>query len=145
MPVTVTTNLATVAARHRARSRALRPRLEAAAQEVGRLLLTASRQVLRTRIYSVPIPRARTGRPKWTRYRQLYDREAAPVAGTTITLTNAAPHAGPRYRLGTPAGRPIRSPGIQAVQWHAEAQARTREARLKLWHAAQTAALRTEG
>jgi len=93
------------------------------------------------KIYRVRIPVSSRGRPRWHRTGELRARESAQAVGVTIILRNAAAHAGPRRDLGTPRGRPIRSPGVQVVDWQAEARDRLRGELLEARRAATFRAL----
>jgi hypothetical protein len=114
-------NAGQIAARMRARQAASQRELRTAARRIAIQMRKATTRVMRSRIYSVPIPRTRTGLPKWVRTGELLGKEAARADGVRVILSNPTGHAIPRYTLGTPAGRNIVSHGVQSVQWHREA------------------------
>lgn len=96
--------------------------LSAAARQLAPELNVESKRILSRRIYSIPVPRGpRSGKPGWKRTAGLLNNERAKADGVNVVLTNGQVYAGPRYRLGTPEGRQIRSSGVQSVQWHHEA------------------------
>jgi hypothetical protein len=93
-----------------------------AQDSIRSVILEESRKILATKIYSKPIPRRpRSGKPKWVRKQELYQAEQCVIQGGDVILRNTSKHAKSRYDLGTPQGRPIRSEGVESVQWQHEA------------------------
>jgi hypothetical protein len=133
------TNSAALVRKMQARATRIRPAMEAAAREQARVLEAEARRVMQARIYSVPIPlKASSARTlplasrirsqiskgphgKWRRTGNLRRAEKGAVTGTTVVLKNTMRYARARSTLGTPGGRKIVSPGVQSVQWQAEA------------------------
>jgi hypothetical protein len=122
----ISTNAAQLARRMRDRPAAVRRNLLRVAREMAPRIAELSRGVMRAKIYSVPIPKGKNGRQKWIRTRALLNSEQGEPRGQDILLRNAAPHAVPRRDLGTPQGRPIRSPGVQSVNWQGESREQAR-------------------
>lgn len=58
---------------------------------------------------------------RWERSGNLKRSEGQKALGTTILLTNNANYAIHRYRLGTPGGRRIKSPGVRVCRWQWQA------------------------
>jgi hypothetical protein len=126
LSLTVRTNAHQLAQRHMQRAQAAIPALERVAQEWQDRFERESKRTLRSQVYAVPVPRGKNGRPRWKRSRELLNSETARADGMDVVMENTAPHAPARNALGTPEGRPIRSPGIKSVQWQ-------RDTRTKLW------------
>jgi hypothetical protein len=116
------TNGAEIARRLERRAQAFGSQLRGAQDRIRSEVGEESRRLLATRIYAKPIPRAgKSGRPQWTRSGALYRAERAEIRQGNVVLSNTAPHAKSRRDLGTPGGRPIRTPGVESVQWQEEA------------------------
>lgn len=140
----VTSNARQIADRYRRRGQAVRTRLAQNAQAEGQLLVAEGERIMQAEIYAVPVPVSSTGRPKWERTRELLGSERFRVEGedrATVILYNQSRHSGPRSRLGTSKGRPIRSPGIRSVQWQEKAVQRNRARLLRMKQAALRRAL----
>jgi hypothetical protein len=118
----ITTNAAQLAQRMRDRPAAVRRNLLAVAQEMAPRAQELSRGVLQAKIYAKPIPRRKSGQPKWHRSRSLLNLETAEPRGQDILLRNTSDHATHRKNLGTPEGRPIRSEGVEVVDWQKSAR-----------------------
>lgn len=122
MNLQVSTNGAEIARKLKRRADAFGSRLRGVQDRIRSEVLEESRRVLATEIYAIPIPRRpRSGKPKWTRKGGLYASEGVRIEGGNVVLFNHSDHAKQRHDLGTPAGRPIRSPGVRSVQWQEKA------------------------
>src|ERR1041385_5394742 len=128
----MTSNAREIADRYRRRGQAVKTRLTENARAEGRLLAAEGERVMEDEIYSVPVPASRTGRPKWHRTGELGRGERFRVEGTTVILFNVKRYSLARYRLGTPRGRRIVSPGIRSVQWQKKAVERLRSRLLRM-------------
>jgi hypothetical protein len=136
--LTLRTNAFQLARKYLAHPSRVQRALEQVARAYSRRIQETSRAVLTEKIYSRPIPRRpRSGKPAWRRTGALRRAEVARPRGINIWLTNTAPHAEARRDLGTPKGRPIRSPGVLQVDW----QALTRDAHRSLLLDARRAAV----
>ena len=142
----MTTNVLQVLGRMQARKTAVTSELHGAARKVALELNAEAKRIMNRDIYSVEIPfnsrasaadRAEfsgtsTQRSKgkvirkWRRTGNLLRRERSKAVGTDVVLTNDAAYARPRYTLGTPEGRKIRTPSVRSVQWQEEAVAAKR-------------------
>lgn len=114
-------NALQLAARFGARARAVGPELRKAADEIARELTKESTATLQREVYDVPVPLNRRGKPKWVRTRTLIGNEKFRRRGVDVYRDNPTPYSINRYRLGTPRGRPIRSPGIRVSHWYTTA------------------------
>jgi hypothetical protein len=118
----VATNGEEIARRLKKRADAFGPAHRRTQDRIRSVVLEESRTILATRIYAIPIPRSKkTGKAKWKRTQDLYQKETVRIRGGNLELVNTSDHAAAREALGTPQGRPIRSPGVQSVQWQSEA------------------------
>lgn len=118
----ISTNAATVLRRMLARRQAVTRELSAAARGLALEIGAESKRQLQTGIYNVQIPKnPKSRQPRWTRTGNLKRREHAFSVGPNIVLENLANYALDRYLRGTEGGRPIHTPGVQSVQWQAEA------------------------
>jgi hypothetical protein len=142
MRIGITTNTADLIGRWRARGAAIDREQRRITPEIALVLKRESQRVLRVKIYAVPIPQTRGGKPAWRRTGDLIGREDAKADGVDVVMTNDSAHAEARLLLGTPYGRPIRSPGVQQVDWQAEAIKNRRAWILKVRRDAQVRALR---
>lgn len=145
MRPSLTSNAGQILAKMRRRKERLAGELGKAARELGPELSAEAKRIQQERIYNVPIPLKKTADRKlganasirrrttkgslgqWQRTGNLKRSEGWRVQGVTLWLTNNAEYAGARYALGTPGGRPIRTPSVQSVQWHQEAITKKRE------------------
>lgn len=122
MQLRTITNGREIAERMRKRAEGFGPAKRRAQDRIRSVILEESRRVLANEIYAIPIPRRpRSSKPKWTRAQDLYKKEQVRIRGGNVELVNTSRHAKARRDLGTPAGRPIRSPGVRVVDWQREA------------------------
>lgn len=158
----ISSNAGQILNRMMRRKTAVTRELNRAAVRIKVIFLSESRQVLNEQVYSVPIPtvprrkrkvsdhpqfslesRREVGhrfeerkRPKrekaWKRTGQLKAREGARTLGPVVIMFNPMAYAAARYALGTEDGRPIRTPGVKSVQWHAVVIERKRPAILQI-------------
>lgn len=124
------------------RAGAVRRELTAAARVLGPELNAASKRLMQTEIYNVPVPRGKGGRPRWRRSGGLKRSEGFRTVGPVLLLTNNARYARARFRLGTGEGRPIVSPGVRSIQWQVRAVTDNRERVLQVRRRAVLKALR---
>ena len=116
------------------RSQAMRSEQERAAHEIGKVVSEEAKAVLRRKVYSV--------RVRWKRSGDLLRAETFQVRGVDAILVNDTPYAADRLALGTSRGREIKTPGVQSVQWQAEAARNKRRDVLRIRREAQLRALR---
>lgn len=135
-------NTGAILRKMRQRQTAVVRELTQAAREIGAEVSGESKKVLQEEVYDVPIPfkASATGTQRkklagkttkgkagaWSRTGNLKRQENFTVEGPTVVLRNNAKYAVARFNLGTASGRPIKSPGVQSVQWQVEAVANKR-------------------
>jgi hypothetical protein len=128
MARTVRSNAEALIRRMERRPRAVRLQLEGVARSFAPRFLAENKKLLTTHVYNVKIPkRPKSKKPQWRREGGLRRAERARADGVAIVMSNGMVYAASRFRLGTPDGRPIRSEGVQSIQWHHEAFAALRD------------------
>lgn len=116
----ISTNAGEIAERWRSRARGVEPAQRRAAAIIAPVMEREAQKILRLKVYSVPIPTGKDGKKKWRRSGNLIAREIWKANGIEVVGRNDSDHAAYRQSLGR-GGRPIRSPGVQAVDWQGEA------------------------
>lgn len=110
-------NAAGVARELEKRAARLVPLTRRAASEATAILLTGSREALQSLIYAKPIPRRRSGKPKWTRSGRLLRGETKTIGadgGSVVgTIDNATPYAIYRHQLQGRNAAPWREVAVQ--------------------------------
>lgn len=114
-------------ARHqRRRGRAADMAMREAAEVGAEITTKVSKGILERKVYAVPVKKVRARRrprrwkPKWTRTRQLIDREEFYADRHDIRHRNPTPYAIHRYNLGLEGHRQPIKP-TKSVQWWTEA------------------------
>lgn len=146
MRASIASNAPDLSRRMLARAVRIPGALAGAARELAGRLEAESKRRLQAGVYSVPVPRRKTtrgtGAPAWTRTRDLIDSERAFARGADVVMQNDSDHAIHRARLGTPGGRPIKSPGVRVVQWQRDAARAMQGEALAIRHRGLLRALR---
>lgn len=140
MNISITTNVSDLIGRWQRRSTAIDREQRRASEAIAPVLQRTSQAILRKKIYAVAIP-IRNGKPAWRRTGDLIGKERAKADGVDVVMSNDSDHAEYRLLLGTPYGRQIRSPGVQAVDWQVLAIQERRGFILKVRAAANRRAL----
>jgi hypothetical protein len=122
----IRSNAKEIARKMQRRGPAIERGLERAARTLADESQKESRRILQVKVYNVPVPLNEKSLPKWQRTRDLLLSEKSYPAGPDVYMVNDSDHAIARAELGFPGGRKIVSPGIQRVDWQAEAAANLR-------------------
>jgi len=100
-----------LAAKMRARARAVEPEFRKTTRSLGIIAVTFTRERMDADIYDQPIPRSATGRPLWQRTGKLRRGEKSEVLDAyTVRIVNDASYAEPRHEAGKPGRRKTRYP-----------------------------------